>query len=118
VITELNGHPQSLTAHGDGPVGVPLHPAHRGQRGQHLAQLGPIVELPGQDLGLAQEGAAPAMLAHRERHSARSQRSSMAKRLVSWVVGRWASASIARSKAVTASGNPAWLAAWSPACRQ
>jgi hypothetical protein len=105
-------------AHGDGTVEVPLHPAHRGQHGQHLAQLGPIVEVPGQGLGLAQHGAAPPLLSHREQHVSEVAAELNGQAPGVGGAGRWASTSIARSKAVTASGNAARSAALSPACRQ
>jgi hypothetical protein len=60
------GH--GLPARGDGTVEIPLHPVHRGQHGQHLYQLSPIAELPGQGLGLAQHGEAPPMFSHWEQH--------------------------------------------------
>ncbi len=37
-------------------------PEHMGHPGQHPSQPGPIIERPGQGLGLAQQGEAPPML--------------------------------------------------------
>jgi hypothetical protein len=53
---------EGLLARRDGAVGVSRDPVCLASLGQHPSQLGPIVERPGQSLGLAQQGEVPLIL--------------------------------------------------------
>ncbi len=53
---------EGLPACCNGAVEVSREPEYHGHPGQHSSQPGPIVERPGQVLGLTQQGAAPPML--------------------------------------------------------
>jgi hypothetical protein len=61
-IAELGREREGLPARRNGTVVVSRLPAYQGHKGQHPSQPRPIVERPGQGLGLAQQGAAPPML--------------------------------------------------------
>ena len=94
-------------------------PEYIGHPGQHPSQPGPIVERPGQGLGLAQQGEAPPMLSQcGQRGPSKARRSSMASTLVSPSSGRCARAWRACSKEATASRNAARSWALAPACWQ
>ena len=53
---------EGLLARCYGTVGVSRLPKYKGHTGQHPSQPGPVVERPGQGLGLAQQGKAPPSL--------------------------------------------------------
>ena len=53
---------EGLLARRHGTVGVSRLPEYKGHTGQHPSQPGPVVERPGQGLGLAQQGKAPPSL--------------------------------------------------------
>ena len=61
-IAERGRELEGLLARRHGAVVVSRDPAHLGHPGQHPSQPGPIVEPPGQGLGLAQQGEAPPIL--------------------------------------------------------
>ena len=62
-LAELGREREGLLAYRNGAVEVSRHPECTAHHGQHLSQPGPIVERPGQDLGLAQQGGVPPILA-------------------------------------------------------
>src|SRR5262249_24139973 len=57
---------EGLLARRNGAVEVSRYPEYNGHLGQHKSQLGPVVEYPGQALGLAQQGEAPPILSQLE----------------------------------------------------
>jgi hypothetical protein len=61
-VAECGSEIEGLAARRHGAVEVSSLPAYISQLGQHLSQPGPIVERPGQGLGLTQQGEAPPML--------------------------------------------------------
>ena len=61
-VAERGRELEGLLARRHGAVGVSRYPEYMGHPGQHPSQPGPIVERPGQGLGLAQQGEAPPML--------------------------------------------------------
>ena len=61
-IAERGRELEGLLARRQGAVGVSRDPEPLGHPGQHLSQPGPIIEPPGQGLGLAQQDEAPPML--------------------------------------------------------
>ena len=61
-VAERGREIEGLLARRNSAVGVSRLPAYLGHPGQHPSQPGPIVERPGQGLGLAQQGEAPSML--------------------------------------------------------
>ena len=61
-VAERGRELEGLLARRHGAVVVSRHPEYTGHPGQHPSQPGPVVERPGQGLGLAQQGEAPPML--------------------------------------------------------
>ena len=61
-VAELGREFEGLLARRHGAVVVSRDPEYPGHLGQHPSQPGPIVERPGQGLGLAQQGEAPPIL--------------------------------------------------------
>jgi hypothetical protein len=61
-VAERGRELKGLPAHRYGAVEVSREPEYHGHPGQHSSQPGPIVERPGQGLGLTQQGEAPPML--------------------------------------------------------
>ena len=98
-LAECGRELEGLLARRNGAVGVSCQPEYIGHPGQHPSQPGPIVERPGQGLGLAQQGEAPPMLSQvRSARHPKARRSSMASPLVSPGSGRCARAWRACSK--------------------
>ena len=118
-VAERGRELEGLLARRHGAVVVSRHPEYLGHLGQHPSQPGPVVERPGQGLGLAQQGEAPPILSQCESAGApNARRSSMASTLVSPSSGRCARAWRACSKEATASRNAARSSALAPACWQ
>ena len=61
-VAERGREREGLLARRHGAVEVSRQPEYMGHPGQHPSQPGPVVERPGQGLGLAQQGATPPML--------------------------------------------------------
>ena len=61
-ITKFDRKLKGLPTHRKSAVEVSRLPAYMAHPGQHPSQPSPIVERPGQDLGLAQQGEAPPIL--------------------------------------------------------
>ena len=61
-VAERGRQFEGLPARRHGALEVSRYPEYLGHPGQHPYQPGPIVERPGQGLGLAQQGEAPPML--------------------------------------------------------
>ena len=72
-LAELGRKRKGLPAHRHGAVGVSRHPEYMGHRDQHPSQPRPIVERPGQGLGLAQQGEAPPILSHSGQRTSQSE---------------------------------------------
>jgi hypothetical protein len=61
-VAERGRELEGLPARRHGAVGVSRLPEYLGHSGKHLYQPGPVVERPGQGLGLTQQGEAPPIL--------------------------------------------------------
>ena len=72
-VAECGREFEGLPACCNGAVGVSRHPAYLGHPGQHPSQPDPIVERPGQGLGLAQQGEAPPMLSQRAQRASQRE---------------------------------------------
>ena len=64
---------EGLLARSHGAVGISREPAYMGHPGQHPSQLGPVVERPGQGLGLAQQGEAPPIFSQYAQRASQSE---------------------------------------------
>ena len=72
-VAERGRELEGLLARRHGAVVVSRDPEYMGHPGQHPSQPGPIVERPGQGLGLAQQGEAPPMLSQWAQRASQSE---------------------------------------------
>src|SRR5262249_962087 len=72
-LTEFGRKREGLLARRHGAVEVSRHPEYTGPLGYDLSQPGPVVEHPGQGLGLAQEGEEPPRLSQGAQRGCQSE---------------------------------------------
>ena len=117
-VAERGREFEGLLARRHGAVGVTRHPAYLGYPRQHQSQPGPIVERPGQDLGLAQQGEAPPILSQSAQRAIDSEAELDGQPPGVAVVGQVRERLEGLVERGTASRNAARSSALAPACWQ